>query len=247
MRNCNSACSARDSRLQAGARYAPPVSADSPVAADLRLKRHRLVHLFPAAWERLQISQQGLVAELWLKKWADHHWPLIVRRPLPGETGGVSVELPLPSSAGKQRIALQVRRADIASVAPLPSLLDVIRLAPQGWRSSLRQLAELAQLYHMQSGVFGCLAWQRLTGLGYLCHDSDLDVVWSLPHRTQLTEFLTRVAEIESHAPMRIDGELTREDGACVNWRELHSGSSELALKSWTGARPCSVAAFVGT
>jgi phosphoribosyl-dephospho-CoA transferase len=216
------------------------------VAADLQLKRHQLVHLFPAAWELLLTSKHGLVAELWLKKWADHHWPLIVRRPLPGETGGVSVGLPLPRSAGKQRIALQVRCADIASVAPVPSLLDVIRVTPQGWRSSVKQLAELAQLYHVQCGVFGSLAWQRLTGLDYLGPDSDLDVVWSLPHRTQMTEFLTRVAEIESHAPMRIDGELTREDGAGVNWRELHAGASELALKSWTGVRSCSVAAFVG-
>jgi phosphoribosyl-dephospho-CoA transferase len=217
------------------------------VAADLQLKRHQLVHLFPAAWELLLTSKHGLVAELWLKKWADHHWPLIVRRPLPGETGGVSVGLPLPRSAGKQRIALQVRCADIASVAPVPSLLDVIRVTPQGWRSSVKQLAELAQLYHVQCGVFGSLAWQRLTGLDYLGPDSDLDVVWSLPHRTQMTEFLTRVAEIEAHAPMRIDGELIREDGAGVNWRELHTGAAELALKSLTGVRPCSVAAFVGS
>jgi len=135
------------------------------------------------------------------------------------------VGLPLPLSAGKQEIALRVRRADIASVAPLPSLLDVIRLAPQCWRSSLRQLAELARLYHVQCGVFGALAWQRLTGFGYLGPDSDLDVVWSLPLRAQLTEFLTRVAEIDSCAPMRIDGELTREDGACVNWRAVLQSS----------------------
>ena len=220
---------------------------DLPVAFDLRLQRHQLIRLFPSAWERLLTSQHGLVAELWLKKWADYHWPLIVRRPLPKETGGVSLGLPLPPSAGKQRIALQVRRADIASVAPLPSLLDVIRVTPQAWRSSLRQLAQLERLYHVRCGVFGSVAWQRLTGLDYLGPDSDLDVVWSLPHRTQMTEFLTRLAEIDSHAPMRIDGELIREDGAGVNWRELHSGASELALKSWTGVRPCSVAAFVGS
>lgn len=216
------------------------------MTADLRLKRHQLVHLFPAAWERLLTSPHGFAAEFWLEKWADHHWPLIVRRPLPGETGGVSAGLPLPPSAGKQRIALQLRCADIASVAPLPSLLDVIRVAPQGWRSSVRRLAELAQLYQVRSGVFGSLAWQRLTGLGYLGPDSDLDVVWSLPHRTQMTEFLAGLAEIESRAPMRIDGELTREDGAGVNWRELHAGASELALKSSAGVRLCSVAAFVG-
>jgi phosphoribosyl-dephospho-CoA transferase len=215
------------------------------VPADLRLKRHQLVCLFPAAWDRLLTSHRGL-AEPWLKEWADHHWPLIVRRLLPGDTGEVPVGLPLPPSAGKQRIALQVYCADIASLAPLPSLSDVIGAAPRNWSASLRRLIQLAQQYHVRCGVFGSLAWQRLTGLGYLGPDSDLDLVWSLPHRTQITEFLTRVAEIESNAPMRIDGELTREDGAGVNWRELHAGASELALKSGTGVRLCSVATFVG-
>ena len=214
------------------------------MAADLRLKRHQLVCLFPAAWDRLLRSHRGL-AEPWLKEWADHHWPLIVRRVLPGDTGEVPVGLPLPPSAGKRRIALQVYYADIASLAPLPSVSDVIGVAPRTWRASLRRLIQLAQQYHVRCGVFGSLAWQGLTGLGYLGPDSDLDLVWSLPHRAQMTELLTRVAEIESHAPMRIDGELTREDGAGVNWRELHAGASELALKSWTGVQPCSVAAFV--
>ena len=214
------------------------------MAADLRLNRHQLVCLIPAAWDRLLTSHRGLV-EPWLKEWADHRRPLIVRRLSPGDTGEVPVGLPLPPSAGKQRIALQVYYADIASLAPLPSVSDVIGVAPRNWRASLTRLIQIAQQYHVRCGVFGSLAWQQLTGLGYLGPDSDLDIVWSLPHRTQLTEFLTRVAEIESHAPMRIDGELTREDGAGVNWRELHAGASELALKSWTGVQPCSVAAFV--
>jgi phosphoribosyl-dephospho-CoA transferase len=216
------------------------------VAADHRLKRHQLVCLFPAAWDRLLRSHRGLAGP-WLKEWAYQNWPLIVRRLLPGDTGEVPVGLPLPPSACKQRIALQVCYAEIASVAPLPSVSDVIGVAPRNWRPSLSRLIQLAQQYDVRCGVFGSLAWQRLTGLDYLGPDSDLDLVWSLPHRTQMSEFLTRVAEIESHAPMRIDGELAREDGAGVNWRELHAGASELALKSWTGVRPCSVAAFVGS
>jgi phosphoribosyl-dephospho-CoA transferase len=204
------------------------------------------VYLVPAAWGRLLTSDPGL-AETWLKEWADHHWPLIVRRTLPADKGEVPLGLPLPPSAGKRRIVLALYYADIESVAPLPSISDVIGVAPPNWRRSLKRLILLEQRYHVRCGVFGSLAWQRLTGLGYLGPDSDLDLVWSLPHRTQLEGFLTRVAEIESHAPMRIDGELTREDGAGVNWRELHAGASELALKSWAGVRLCSVAAFVGT
>jgi phosphoribosyl-dephospho-CoA transferase len=218
---------------------------DLPMAADRRLKRHQLVRLFPTAWDRLLTLHRG-IAEPWLKEWADHHRPLIVRRPLPADTREVPVGLPLPPSAGKQRIVLEVSYADIASVAPLPNISDVIGMAPHNWRRSLRRLILLADQYHVRCGVFGSLAWQGLTGLVYLSPDSDLDIVWSLPHRTQMTDFLTRLAEIESQAPMRIDGELTREDGAGVNWRELHAGASELALKSWSGVRSCSVAEFVG-
>jgi phosphoribosyl-dephospho-CoA transferase len=216
------------------------------VATDPRLKRHQLVFVSPPAWDRLLASHQSL-AKLWLKEWADHHWPLIVRRMSPGDTGEVPVGLPLPPSAAKLRIALQVYYADIELVAPLPSVSDVIGVAPRNWRPSLRRLLELEQRYQVRCGVFGSLAWQRLTGLGYLGPDSDLDVVWTLPHRTQITEFLTHVAEIDARAPMRIDGELTREDGAAVNWRELHAGASEIALKSMSGVHSCSPAAFVGS
>jgi phosphoribosyl-dephospho-CoA transferase len=94
--------------------------------------------------------------------------------------------------------------------------------------------------------VFGSVAWQQLTGLRYLCPDSDLDIVWSLPQRTKIKDFLNRVAEIESHAPMRIDGELTREDGTGVSWRELHAGAPELALKSLSGVHACAVSGFTG-
>jgi len=34
---------------------------------------------------------------------------------------------------------------------------------------------------------------------------------------------------------MRLDGELVRDDGAGVNWRELHSGARELLVKTTDG------------
>jgi phosphoribosyl-dephospho-CoA transferase len=214
---------------------------------NLHLKRHHLLRLFPAAWDTSLASHPDLSVRPWLGEWASHAWPLIVRRPLPGEPSRVSVGLPLPPSEGKRRIALQVCLADIASVAPLPRLSDVIGVAPQSWRPTLRQLVELAQKYQVRCGVFGSLAWQRLTGLSYLGLDSDLDIVWTLPRRDQITQFVANVAEIESHAPMRLDGEFRREDGAGVSWRELRSGASQLAVKVMTDVRLCSVVDFVGS
>ena len=214
---------------------------------DLHLKRHHLLRLFPAAWDALLASHLELSVRPWLGEWASHGWPLIVRRPMPGEGSRVPVGLPLPPSEGKRRIALQVRFADIASAAPLPLLSEVMGLAPQSWRPTLRQLVELAQKYQVRCGVFGSLAWQRLTGLTYVGLGSDLDIVWPLPHRALITQFVADVAEIESHAPMRLDGELTREDGAGVSWRELRSGAAELGVKTMTDVRLCSVVDFIGS
>jgi phosphoribosyl-dephospho-CoA transferase len=214
---------------------------------DFLLERHRLLRLFPAAWDALLASHPDLSVRPWLEEWARHAWPLIVRRPLPGEAGGVPVGLPLPLSAGKRRIALQVRFADIASVAQLPRLSDVMSVAPQSWLRTLGQLEELAQIYQVRCGVFGSLAWQRLTGLTYLGTGSDLDIVWTLPHRTAIKQFIANITEMESHAPMRLDGELRREDGAGVSWRELRSGAPELAVKTMTDVRLCSVVEFIGS
>jgi phosphoribosyl-dephospho-CoA transferase len=216
-------------------------------AASLHLQRHQLVFLFPTAWRALLASRPDLASIPWLKDWADYGWPLIVRRRLPGETSGLPVGLPLPPSAGKRRIALQVRYEDIASTAPLPKVSDVIGSAPPSWRPRLRQLADLAQRYRVRSSVCGSLAWQRLTGLAYLTPDSDLDMVWSVPDRDQIKRFLTEVADIEACAPMRLDGELVREDGSSVNWRELHVGASEIAIKTATVVRLDSAAAFFGS
>jgi hypothetical protein len=108
MRDWNSARGARDSRLQAGARY----------ARNKQAAAHDAVAL--------------LGAESALKERADHHWPLIVRRVLPGDTCEVPVGLPLPPSAGNLSIARQVYYVDFASAPPplcvhfLPSSLRCI-------------------------------------------------------------------------------------------------------------------------
>jgi phosphoribosyl-dephospho-CoA transferase len=45
------------------------------------------------------------------------------------------------------------------------------------------------------------------------------------------------VAASETDAPMRLDGELMREDGAAVNWREFHAGAGEVLVKDIEGIR----------
>jgi len=218
----------------------------------LPLQRHRLVRVHPAAWEGLVDSprgvnpRSGLGPEPLLRDWARRGWPLIVRRRLPGDGAGVPLGLPLPPAHGKGRIAVELPAEAIASVHPLPELSTVINTAPPEWRAHLADLAAIAHDYDVHAGVFGGLGWQWLTGLKYLGPKSDVDIAWALPRRERLAAFLDALAAVDARSPMRLDGEVLRADGAGVNWRELLSGNTELALKTATGVLLDSRAAFIG-
>ena len=213
---------------------------------DLPLRRHQLVRILPAAWDVLLASRVDLSDEPLLREWVRNGWPLIVRRPMPDEVGGLSLGLPLPPSAGKRRIAVQLQPDDVVSVGSLPSLHSVMQASPNAWLPCLRELDGLAKTYGVQAGVFGSLAWQWLTGVHYLGPNSDIDVAWALPPRERIESFLDDLADIESRAPMRVDGELIRHDGTGVNWREVHAGHTDLALKTATEVVMCSREAFIG-
>jgi phosphoribosyl-dephospho-CoA transferase len=212
----------------------------------LQLPRQRLVRVYPAAWDALMESRADLAADPLVRVWARNAWPLIVRRRNLSDTIGQPLGLPLPPYAGKRRIAVQLPSADIQSVTPLPAVTEVLGVAPVAWQSWLRELAGVAEKYSVHAGVFGSLGWQWLTGLNYLGPTSDVDIAWTLPGRDQIDSFLDELAQIDSRAPVRLDGELVRADGAGVNWRELHAGGAEVALKTATQVMLSSRAAFIG-
>ncbi len=220
----------------------------SPVLpSEAALPRHQLVRIRPAAWAALLALRPELDGEPLLGGWAERGWPLIVRRALPDETEeGLPLGLPLPPSAGKRRIAVQIRHGDIVSVAALPDLADAMASAPPAWQACLRELIAAGDRHGVQPRVFGSLAWQHLTGLSYLGPASDLDLIWPLPRRERIGALLADLARIEARAPMRLDGELVRADGAGVNWRELHAGIPELALKTAADVVLCSIDEFAG-
>jgi len=87
----------------------------------------------------------------------------------------------------------------------------------------------------VQARVFGSLAWRALTGLDYLTDRSDLDLLLYVRRDTDLRRLAAELAEIEAAAPMRLDGELVRDDAAAVNWRELHAGAREILVKTVGG------------
>jgi phosphoribosyl-dephospho-CoA transferase len=131
-------------------------------------------------------------------------------------------------------------------VNPLPSVSEVLGTAPVPWQPCLQELMDLSRAYGVRGGVFGSLGWQWLTGLTYLGPHSDVDIAWTLPQPDRLERFLDDLADVDARAPVRLDGELVRGDGAGANWRELHAGGAELALKTASQALLYRRADFIG-
>jgi phosphoribosyl-dephospho-CoA transferase len=197
-----------------------------------RVRRHDLIFVSPVAWHSLLKTRGDLFEEPLVVDWAGRGWPLIARRTMPGDTVGVALGLPLPPFAGKRRLSFLMHPDDIVSTAPPLELSATINVAPESWRHTLDQVADLASRYGVEARVFGSLAWQTLTGLTYLTASSDLDILLPIRRSSDLAQLTTDLATIEAAAPMRLDGELVRDDGVGVNWREIHAGAREVLVKS---------------
>jgi phosphoribosyl-dephospho-CoA transferase len=211
---------------------------------DAPLRRHTLVTLTGAGWAALFARDASLANDPLVCTWAGRGWPLVVRRALPGDAA-VPLGLPLPPSAGKRRIAVSVDGDALASIRPPPALDATIDVAPAAWQPALSDLHALGERCGAPGRVFGSLAWQALTGLAYLSATSDLDVLFPLPRAGRVAVLLDGIAAIDARAPMRVDGELVRDDGAGVHWRELHARLPEVAVKTAGDVALCAADDFL--
>jgi phosphoribosyl-dephospho-CoA transferase len=199
------------------------------------LHRHDLVYLSSAAWRSLLDRRDDLSAEPLLVDWVDRGWPLVARRPAPDETAGLALGLPLPPSAGRRRVAVVMRSENIVGHKSPLRLREVIAAAPEAWKPTLVRIEELAARHGVEARVFGSLGWRSLTGLDYLTAQSDLDLLLTLPGNGSCARLAADLGQIESAAPVRLDGEFVRPDGAAVNWRELHAGARQVLVKAMAG------------
>lgn len=204
-------------------------------SGDRPMKRHDLVFVSPVGWRSRLAAHGDLAADPLVASWVDRGWPLIGRRAMPDEAHGVAVGLPLPPFAGKRRLSFVMPPEHIVSTAPPPALNAAIAVAPRAWWPALEALGALASRHSVAARVFGSLAWRALTGLDYLTDSSDLDLLLHVHRDTDIARLATELAGIEASAPMRLDGELIRDDGAAVNWRECHAGAREVLVKSLAG------------
>jgi phosphoribosyl-dephospho-CoA transferase len=199
------------------------------------MRRHDVIVVCPTAWPALIEMHGELAADPFVARWVSNGWPVMRRRAMPDERQGIAVGLPLPPGAGKRRVSFVIEREDVLSIAPPPTLRAGSAVAPRAWWPTLDRLDELACRHGIDARVFGSLAWRALTGLEYLTDRSDLDLLLHVHCDTNLRDLTSSLAVIATAAPMRVDGELVRHDGAAVNWRELHAGTREIVIKTIGG------------
>ena len=204
-------------------------------SGDRPIRRHDLIFVSRTGWRAALATRRDLATEPLVALWVENGRPLIGRRAMPGEAHGVALGLPLPPSAGKRRLSFIMPPDDILSITLPPALSSVRPAAPRAWWPTLDAVDALAARHSVEARVFGSLAWRGITGLEYLTERSDLDLLLRVGCGTDLHGLTGGLAEIEAAAPMRVDGELVRDDGAAVNWREFHAGAREILVKTAAG------------
>ena len=200
-----------------------------------RMRRHQLAFVSPAAWRSLLQTRDDLATDHLVADWVDKGWPLIGRRATAGEPHGVALGLPLPPFAGRRRLSLLMQPEDVLSTAQPPALSTARGVAPRAWWPTIDALDEVAARHALKARMFGSLAWCVLTGLDYLTDRGDLDLLLYVHRDTDLHRLAAEIARVEAAAPMRVDGELVRDDGVAVNWREFGAGAREILVKTVGG------------
>jgi len=215
-------------------------------------RRHDLLHVMPEVWASAVAHCPSLADLPLLGAWADRGWPVIVRRRAEAEDPDlVPVGVPLPSAAGKRRVALLLSPEAVLQRSSPPLLRAAARVADPGWRSTIASLLAVGARTGVEPAAFGSLLWQHLTGLAYLSPHSDLDVLWGVPADFNVLSLVFSTAEIQRDAPLRIDGEVVFPDGSAVNWRELWNAfraadPATVLAKTMEGVRLLNIASLPG-
>jgi phosphoribosyl-dephospho-CoA transferase len=202
------------------------------MAASIHPARHDLVWLDPACAAALRVAGADRAE---VDRWLALGWPVVAARRAPGTPEALAcLGIPLPPSRGKGRIALQAPVEAVLRRRPPLALDEILESAPPGHREALRELAAEAAALGLQPRVHGSLAWQHLTGQPYADARSDLDLLFAVSSRRQLTGALRMLQRWERRSGLVADAELQLPAGG-VAWRELASGAARLLVKQPAG------------
>lgn len=214
------------------------------------LRRHQLVWLEAAAWQRLlapsaDISPRDPQSIECLRHWASHELPLVVTQQPPGRRfrhadHAVMLGLPGPLQWGRRRLVVEVRISDLARTGGFVGASAITPILPVPLRDDwCKFCAGIARIAGAEPRVYGSYGWQQLTRLAYVHEGSDIDLLVAVGSAQQADRVASRLEEAPLGAP-RIDGELAFPDGTAVAWREWslwRSGSAaHILIKRIDGA-----------
>lgn len=182
------------------------------------LRRHQLARLTQKGWQALLTRAWDDEARVCLAHWSTHGLPLVVTVQRAVRPGEVALGLPAPLCWGRRRLALQVSKADIASLDTCPPLQALAHTFPDRAPSWQPLVAALDTL-HTQANVYGSHGWQHLTGLDYVHPASDLDLWVGVASEDHADAVAAALRHAGSIGP-RCDAELVFPDGAAVHARE---------------------------
>ena len=184
--------------------------------------RHDLLHVDPATWRTVLGRHPAIAGLPLIADWARRGWPVIVRRFGADEAEeSIPAAIPLPPAHGKRRVALSFPSEVPLAPRPAVPLREASAVAPSTWETTIAALSAIGEDIGCGPHVYGALLWQHLTGLAYLSDRSDLDLLWAPRDAPSARDLVGRLAALEEHSPVRLDGEIRCSDGAGVNWREL--------------------------
>ena len=224
--------------------------------AMIALRRHQLVWLETAAWQRLlaplpdmspppDMSPRDPQSAECLQHWASHELPLVVARRPPGRPihqadHAVTLGLAAPLHWGRRRLFVEVRFSDLARMGSFAGAGAITPMLPAPLREDWSTFcAGIERITGAEPRVYGSYGWQQLTRLAYVHEGSDIDLLVAVGSAQQADRVAARLEDAPLGAP-RIDGELTFPDGTAVAWREWalwRSGNAaQILIKRVAGA-----------
>lgn len=209
--------------------------------------RHDLLHLSAAGWA----AATGRDCGRGLAHWAAHAYPVMHRRAQPGDRAPlVPVAVAFPAAFERARLAFGVAAADIAAIAPPPTLREAAASLPDRFRRRAQAVLALAAATGLAPRVFGSAMWQHVTGLAYLHARSDLDLLWDIPDGSdaapRIAQLVSGLRVLEAQGGPRLDGEIVLDRARAANWRELGpEGAAEVLVKTGAAVMLMSRPAFL--
>jgi phosphoribosyl-dephospho-CoA transferase len=183
------------------------------------MRRHDLVYLHTTAAFTSACAAEGSGLADEVAAWIALGRPLVMARQPVGP--GVQLGLTLPLRLGRQRLAIQVVREDIAAVLPPVRIQRCLERLPGPSATAMADLATAVAGCGAAIGIFGSLAWEVLTGEDYRNAESDIDIICDVTTSAQLKAVMAALGEAAGHLYCRLDGEVRMPDGLAVSWREL--------------------------